>query len=364
MKYWVVFVAVLATLAVSCVLAACGTNEPVSGSDPKVLLSGKHMFFWPDVSGEIIVWMDDRNGDPENPLSNPDVFGYDLAKRGEVPICTLGSRQLYPRVSDRLVVWSDYRNVAKAKVGTLKADPDIYASDLRTGHELAVCTAKGAQLYADVSGDLIVWADWRNPRTAPDIYAYDVAKKKEFPVVIAPGVQRGPSISGRRVAWADYGSTSEKALASGAVADVFFKDLDTGRVSRVSKPGRSGNYVQIDGETVIWADTSAEGTKRGFYVRDLDSRKVAFIHVDGLVMGRFALSGHRVIWAEEGQGLTLGPKSTNVRGYNVNDGSRFLVAQNTGAGFATLSGDEAVWQDFDADAPEFDVNQLVMCRIQ
>ncbi len=344
-------------------LSACGAGEPASKSKPQVLLSGKHMFFWPDVSGRTIVWMDDRNGDRENPLSNPDVFGYDLGEHAEFPICTLPGRQLYPRVSGDTVVWSDYRNVAKSKVGTIQADPDVYRYDLATKREYPVCRAKGAQLYADVSGDIIVWSDRRNPQTAADIYGYDISEHREFPIAVAPGDQSRPAISGQRVVWADYGQASPKAISEGtADAVVYLRDLSTGQQARLSKPGRGGSPVQIDGGTVIWVDVNGPDPKNGFYLCDLATRNVRFVTAPATVLGPYSLSDGRVVWAQEEEGLPLG-KDLDVVGYDAKSGRRFVVAKGTGASFVTLSGDTVAWQDFDAEAPDNDVSQLVMDRL-
>ena len=86
------------------------------------------------------------------------VFAFDLRSGLEVPIA-VGEGKADPAVSGSWVVWSDNRN----------GDYDIYAYDLSSGQELAVCTAPGDQLTPVVSGDLVAWVDKRNFLT--EIYA-------------------------------------------------------------------------------------------------------------------------------------------------------------------------------------------------
>lgn len=57
----------------------------------------------PEVSGDIVVWHDFRNG-------NYDIYGYNLSSNTEFPICTNLSNQGGSAISGDIVVWPDYRN--------------------------------------------------------------------------------------------------------------------------------------------------------------------------------------------------------------------------------------------------------------
>ena len=54
----------------------------------------------PTISGDIVVWHDDRNG-------TWDIYAYDLSTHGEFAVCTGESDQEWPVISDQLVVWLD-----------------------------------------------------------------------------------------------------------------------------------------------------------------------------------------------------------------------------------------------------------------
>jgi beta propeller repeat protein len=345
---------------------ACSVGHTAaSATKPEVLVSGKHLFYWPDVSDRTIVWMDDRNGPSSNPLSNPDIYGYDRLTRREFPICTVKGKQLFPRVSGSTVVWSDFRNVPKSKVRTRAADPDIYGYDLTTRREFPICRAKGSQGPADISGDIIVWADGRQRGTSgEDIYGYDLRTRRTFAVCAAPGDQTHPAVSGQRVVWTDYRGASPQKLSAGtSVGAIYLRDLSTGRTVRISPPGQDGTFAQIDGQTVIWQQMT-EHAKSGFYVYDLGTKRIRFVST-GTVMLRYAFSQGMVLWVEEDRDL-LGALDFVVRGIRLSDGFRFVVARGADAaspGFATLSGDTAVWQSWGRNGAS-DVAQLVLARLR
>jgi beta propeller repeat protein len=56
----------------------------------------------PDISGHLVVWQDNRDG-------NWDIYGYNLITRTEFPITTDPADQINPAISGALVVWQDKR---------------------------------------------------------------------------------------------------------------------------------------------------------------------------------------------------------------------------------------------------------------
>ncbi|HOL88506.1 MAG TPA: hypothetical protein PK965_04700, partial [Anaerohalosphaeraceae bacterium] len=69
---------------------------------------------------------------------------------------------------------------------------------------LDVCTAEGTQESPAISGDIVVWADWRNGNC--DIYGKNISTGEEFAVCTAQGDQTAPAINGNIVVWQDYRS--------------------------------------------------------------------------------------------------------------------------------------------------------------
>ena len=136
------------------------------------------------ISGDIVVWQDDRNG-------NWDIYGHDLSSDEQFSIVTEDSAQEGPAVSGDIIVWQDERN----------GNWDIYAYDLSSDTEFAVCTVGGDQKYPSIDGNFIVWCDLRSGSSS--IYGYDLSTGSEFVICTSGGIF--PDISGNVVVWRSSG---------------------------------------------------------------------------------------------------------------------------------------------------------------
>ena len=89
----------------------------------------------PDASNSIVVWADCRNG-------NSDIYAYDIETGEEMQITTNSANQNNPRISDKLIVWEDYRNKLPDDNNS-----DLYGYDLELGQEFIVSNdPKGEKL--------------------------------------------------------------------------------------------------------------------------------------------------------------------------------------------------------------------------
>lgn len=123
--------------------------------------------YFPAISGNRIVWGDDRNG-------NYDIYLYDLATNRERSITTEFRRQLYPDISGNWIVWFDDRH---------NGSGDIYLYDLSRGTEQRITASPADQKGAEISGESIVWRDNRNSPTY-DIYLYDALPEPNRPPLL------------------------------------------------------------------------------------------------------------------------------------------------------------------------------------
>jgi len=178
----------------------------------------------PAISGDLVVWQDDRNG-------NWDIYGCNLAALSdtgaaraqaarlgcsdlpvEFAVCTASDDQISPAISGDKVVWQDDRN----------GNWDIYGCDLSVladqggsiahsagglgcdeSPEFAVCTASGNQTNPTISCDLVAWQDERDGSSS-HIYGYDLDTQAEFPICTVAGNQTCPSAGGGdTVVWLD-----------------------------------------------------------------------------------------------------------------------------------------------------------------
>ncbi|MCB0912426.1 MAG: hypothetical protein KDB60_12500 [Propionibacteriaceae bacterium] len=196
-----------------------------------------------DISGELVVWQDDRFG-------NADVFGYDLTTRTETRITSDPSGQTMPRVDGDLVVWQDDAKGAD--------DTDIVAVDLSTGVTTLVCGAVGAQSLPEVAQGRIVWTDARFGDAA--VFLYDMLSGVETRVTDDAGLSGGAALSGGRIVYAQRSSghhlfvrTITPPVLSTELAPVVPGDL----------PRLSGVLARTDGlpviAVVVQLESSADG---------------------------------------------------------------------------------------------------------
>jgi TolB protein len=143
----------------------------------------------PDIGGDVVVWEDDDEGYWEK--YGYDIRGYSLTTGRQFPICVAPSSQECPRISNNIVVWTDFRN----------GNGDIYSYDLSTETEFPICTNEAYQGWADICGSIVVWEDERNGNS--DIYGYNISTGTEFPICTDLHTQAKPRVSGNIVVWED-----------------------------------------------------------------------------------------------------------------------------------------------------------------
>jgi beta propeller repeat protein len=121
-----------------------GTEFPIATGGYKDFVS---------IGGNTVVWLDSS---PTSPLweesSKGDLVAYDLTTGEEYRLPRTFAYIFDPVVSGELVVWSDDRN----------DDRDIYGYDLAAGVEFPVCVKEGSQTNPAIDGNIVVWVDGRN----------------------------------------------------------------------------------------------------------------------------------------------------------------------------------------------------------
>jgi beta propeller repeat protein len=104
-----------------------------------------NQFGHPAISGDQIVWVDDRN-----PPLDIYMYDFDVGTEKLISIEPWGGNS--PAISGHRIVYTDYRNL----------NYDIYMYDLGTEQETQITTNVNYQRYPSVSGDRVVWQDDRN----------------------------------------------------------------------------------------------------------------------------------------------------------------------------------------------------------
>jgi beta propeller repeat protein len=127
----------------------------------------------PDVSGNIIVWGDNRNG-------NWDIYAYDLASGKEFPVCTDPGPQDNPKISGNMIVWDDWRH----DNGT-RTNCDIYGYDMDTRQEIAISTDPADEELIGVDNGKVAFArgyyqftEQSNAHYLYNLWLYDCGTKR------------------------------------------------------------------------------------------------------------------------------------------------------------------------------------------
>lgn len=264
------------TLLSSMTVVAQPTGPPLIGTLTQIT-SDPSLQTFPSKSGNTVIWEDRR-------LGGSDVFMFNLTTGIETPVTNrTSSSVVFPDISGDRIVWDEAN--------------DVFLLNLATGAETAVTADPSAQVRPVVSGDVIIWLDFRNGRFW-DLFAVDFpAIGNEMFIsgtVGMTGFPRNLAVSGRNVIWEDQT----------AIGDVSIFNFDTGVLSPliVAPTNRCRGFgLDIDGNRVVRADCRLQnpGNHLDIYLLELDSGVETRITDDSAVSARLpSISGERIVWTD------------------------------------------------------------------
>lgn len=283
---------------------------------------------FPQISGNVVVWQDDRNG-------NTDIYGYNMATQTEFPICTADGIQNAVAISGDLVVWQDTRN----------GGSDIYGYDLASGQEIAIATNGYYQGHPATNGELVVWEDYRGHRS---IYGKNVGSGGEF--LICSGTadtewRVGLDMSGEVVVWCDWFDQGDPGDIGGCRTD---GSLPTSEF-RVTYGGYSEGGPAISGDTIVYEKSGLyAGEFADIYGYDLATGTEFDIAVDwaqGLIQSSPDISGTIVVYVEEKE-VDGWYRDKDIHGYDLTTGMEFAICTDAARqGAPAIDGNIVVWED-------------------
>jgi beta propeller repeat protein len=319
-------------IALVCGIASGGDGFRIYGVDlstnQELVICPTETAQFPKVSGNVVVWQDDRNGDT-------DIYGYDMATQTEFPICTAVGIQNAVSISGDLVVWQDTRN----------GGSDIYGYDLASGQEIAIATNGHYQGYPVTNGDLVAWVDGRDNWA---IYGQNIGGTGDF--LISPGGvnvewRQSLDMSGEVVVWRDWFDSGEPGDVGGVRTD---QKLPTNEF-RVTYGGYAEDSPAISGDIVVFEKSGLyAGPFSDIYGYDLASGTEFDIAVDwaeGLRQFAPDISGDIVVWVEVEELGGLGT-DMDIQGYDLTTGSGFdICTEGSRQGNPSIDGNIVVWED-------------------
>ena len=214
----------------------------------------------PAISGDIVMWTDDRNG-------NDDVYFLDLTTFVETQVTSNPADQELGDVSGGWIVYTD----------TQVAVDGIVAYDIASGASTVVTS--GGQGNATIDGDLVVYQDFSlviGGNRIEEIHLADLGAGTTTQLTSTAVDERNPAIGG------GYAVFEREA---GGAWDVILHDL----VSGVETNLGPGAHPHTDGATVVWNADSGAGDQDLFFY-DIGSGNTTHLvqagmqtrpHVDG-----------------------------------------------------------------------------------
>jgi len=236
------------------------------------------------------------------------------------------AEQWNPAVSGNIIVWEDYRN--SATTDYRECTPDIYAYDLSTKTETRITTNAVHNAHnPDVSGNIIVWEDWISGGAG--IYAYDLSTKTTTRITTVAGSQQNAHVSGNIIVWEDY--------RNGNSGDIYAYDLSTKTETRITTTTAIRGFPDVSGNIIVWEDwrnnDGPYGLQADIYAYDLSTKMETRITTSTADQLNPAISGNTIVW-EDGGGTYA---------YNLSTKTETRIATGTGA---AISGNTIVWVDW------------------
>ena len=181
------------------------------------------------------------------------LFTMTVSGATEIPICTNPAIQEHPAISGDTIVWIDWRNGGNY----------IYKWDPVNG-EQPVANATTNIFSPKISGDTVVWMTGFE-----DIYKWDPVNGKQ-PITTYTASQYNPAISGDTIIWADSRNGNW---------DIYKWDPVNGEQPVTTNTADQVNPA-ISGDTIVWEDSRNGMNNQDIYAATM-STKIG-IYKDGV----------------------------------------------------------------------------------
>jgi beta propeller repeat protein len=285
----------------------------------------------PSIARNIVAWTDNRRG-------NFDIFARNIATKRNFAVCTNKAAQDNPSVgryvtggaTHYLAVWVDHRH----RSGTSSS---IYARDLTTHAKAFPVTASRnnhTKWFPRVAGDWVVWVQ-ENPAGGYAVVAKNLSSGASHRVATT-GVVSPLGVSQRTV-----GTTSLVTVVyTSGDGDISARDLPDGKPFVVSQTSKFEWSPDISGNRVVWWESGGR-----VMLKNLTSGKRTLVALGS----RPRIDGTRVVWDGGGRGGEFTVSYKAGAAVYVDDVTRSappvkISQPHQTCLFAAISGRTVVWE--------------------
>ena len=232
--------------------------------------------------------------------------------------------QTEPRISGDWVVWKDYRNLSLRAVDD-SPNGEIFAWDIANEREVRVARSRDAGQPA-ISGTIVVWTEGGERTT--EIHGVDLTNGEVFAVTSSSGRQEHPAISGSLIVWQDNRNGNW---------DIYARDLNKNGDFPLVENGADQQRPAISGKTVVWEDLRDSGSGPNIYGFSVETGKTFRLTKNNDAYEP-AIDGPWVVW--------VGRVDHGVFARNLETEKQIRLSSGHGPkSHPSISGDLVVWAE-------------------
>lgn len=202
---------------------------------------------FPSVSKDIVAWADNRTGES-------DIAFMDLSSGKETTINKSGI-QTDPRVYGRYIAY-------------LNNHTDINLYDIETSADIALAPGS-IKMEPAISERGVVWTDYRKGTNDPDIQMFDFEILADISITSGPFNHTNPSISEGNVVWTDNRDGN---------FNVYLFNITTGKETQITEGSFDHSSPDISNKNLIWTDMSLGNLQ--IFLRNLSTKETKQVTID------------------------------------------------------------------------------------
>ncbi|HMA05086.1 MAG TPA: PKD domain-containing protein [Methanomicrobiales archaeon] len=294
------------------------------------ITSGPSQHTWPSLSGDLIAFEDDRNG-------QVDIYLFNLSSGGEQRLTDEPGEHYWPKIyGDRVVWWENRSGVDNF---------DVFMYNVTTGVETRITSDPANQENADLYRDRIVWMDRRSGNF--DVYLYNTTVGSETRITDDPADQWEPQVWGDRIVWMDNRSNPGYDPSAGYF-DYYTYDLSTRTEQAVTTQGWAW-YGGLSGDRLVWSQWRPDsgypgGYNEQIYLYDFSTGTETRVTSDASNHWYPKVFGDRIVWEDDRNGAD---SNWDIFLYNATTGTEDQVTSLPAAQMnPVIWGDRIAYEDY------------------